>query len=284
MVRSSVVSGMFYEGDSSRLKVQIEKCFNSKFGPGLPKKSNNSQILGAVSPHAGFTYSGPCAAHTYHAIYNGKKPRSFIILSPNHTGFGRTSLTKENYETPLGIVKIDLELADSLLDNCHSLIDDMGSHIHEHSLEVQLPFLQYLYKEDFMIVPIVISSPHQCKELAIGISNTLEKFEDVCIIASSDFTHYGPNYEYTPFKENIKENVKKLDMGAIDKILAKDFNGLMEYVDENNATICGYLPIAVMIKALEKRIKETKLLKYYLSSDIIPDKENSVSYASIVFR
>jgi MEMO1 family protein len=135
-----------------------------------------------------------------------------------------------------------------------------------------------------MIVPIVISSPFYLEEIAIAIAKTMaESKKKICIIASSDFTHHGPNYEYEIFKKDVPENIKKLDFGAIEFILNKDYEGFLEYVGRKNATICGYLPIGVMLNVIAANTKKVELLKYYKSSELKPDK-NSVSYASIIFK
>jgi AmmeMemoRadiSam system protein B len=118
MTRTPVVQGMFYESDPMKLTDQIKSCFTHKLGPGIlpdKEKSKNNTIRGAIIPHAGFFYSGPCAAHTYKAIAEAKKPKTVILLAPNHTGMGRTSLIMEDYQTPLGNVEVDRELAKIML-------------------------------------------------------------------------------------------------------------------------------------------------------------------------
>jgi AmmeMemoRadiSam system protein B len=158
----------------------------------------------------------------------------------------------------------------------------MSAHINEHSIEVQLPFLQFIFKK-FKFVPIVVSSPFHLTEISEGIKKSISEYEkDILIIASSDFTHYGPNYDFVKFHDNIQQNITDLDMGAIEKIKAGDYSSFLEYIDETKATICGALPIAIMMKILNPY--KTDLLKYYKSSDIMPDGENSVSYVSMVFK
>jgi len=284
MVREPIVSGIFYDGTKEGLKKQIESMFVHDLGPGkLHSKKSGKKILAAVSPHAGYTYSGMCAAHTYKAIAEAEDIDTFIIISPNHTGVGRTSLITQNYLTPFGEVETDKEIAEMLKKNCPRLLDDINAHVNEHSLEVQLPFLQYVCK-DFKIVPIVICSPFECNEIAEGIKKVInESNKRICLIASSDFTHYGPNYEYVPFMRDEKRMTQELDNEAIGKILDLDIGGFLEVVNENDATICGAFPIGIILKVMEEKAKDVKLLKYYMSSDVIPDKENFVSYASIVF-
>ena len=284
MVREPVVAGRFYEGDKNQLESQLESCFTS--GPGLPKGSHNKEIIGAISPHAGYMCSGMGASYVYKRIAESKKlPQTFVIIGPNHTGLGRTSLLLEDFRTPLGIAKVDTAFGKLLLEN-KNLENSPLVHMNEHSIEVQLPFLQYTLK-DFMFLPIVISSYPFAEELAKALCSALKQTKRrVCIIASGDFTHYGPSYGFAPFRTNITENVKKLDFGAIELIKKLDDNGLNEYIQMTGATICGYLPIITLIKTVKLLgIKpDVKLLKYYTSGDVFGDHENSVSYASMVME
>ncbi len=282
MVREPCVAGQFYEGEKEGLLKQIRECFLSKFGPGkLPEKKKQGTVKAAIVPHAGYMFSGPCAAHAYKRIAESEQPDLFIILGPNHTGFGRTSVLLDDFSTPLGIAEVDDEFGEALMKN--SKIDnDARVHRYEHSIEVQLPFLQFCLKK-FKFLPIVISSPHYLDELAEGIRKTAEQLKKkVCVIASSDFTHFGYNYGYIPFTENVKENLEKLDKGAIKYIAKFDEEGFLRYVRETGATICGFLPIVVLMKILKNEKPESELLKYYTSSDMMGDYSNSVSYASIV--
>jgi len=290
MTREPVVSGIFYEGDADKLKKQIEKMFLSPFGPGsLPSGKSGRKVLGAIAPHAGFQYSGMGAAHVYKGIAEANNTEhidTFIVLAPSHTAMGVTSLVTENYKTPFGEVEVDKEIANELMKNCPKLREDVSAHINEHSLEVQIPFLQYI-SDEFKIVPIMVCSPFECLEVAEGIKKVIETSDkNICVIASSDFTHYGPNYDYFPYsgdEATVKRMIQEQDSEAIGKILDKDLNGFLEEVQENGMTICGYLPIGILIRAIGEKSSEIKMLKYYMSSDVIPDKENSVSYASIVF-
>jgi len=290
-MRKASVAGQFYEGNKEQLREQIKECFLSKFGPGeLPKdKENKERSLGFISPHAGFMFSGPAAAYAYKAIAESEKPDCFIILAPNHTGTGRTSFILEDFETPLGTAIVDKEFG-KLLQGSENIAEDSRAHVHEHAIEVQLPFLQFLYKDDFRFVPIIISSDINIDKVAEDLKNAIEKYEKTgkkaCIIASSDFTHYGYNYGYMPFEadSNAKENLKKLDLGAIELIKSFDSRGFMQYVNRTGTTICGFLAIYVMLKVLKDKQKCAELLTYYTSGDVIGDYANSVSYASIKIK
>ncbi len=221
-------------------------------------------------------FSGACAAHIYGALSQQVKPKTIIILGTNHSGMGGISTSIEDWATPLGVAKIDKEAIKQL-----GLEVSERAHMYEHSIEVQLPFLQYIW-EDFEFVPILVSS-------GLGVDFDLEErisgLSDVLVIASSDFTHYGFNYGYMPFSDNVRERLGELDMGAIKKIEALDEAGFTDYVAATGATICGHAPIAAAIKAAKKLgAKKAELLKYTTSGDIVGDYSSAVAYAAIVFR
>jgi len=283
MVRASSVAGQFYNGNAEALRKQIADCFRSPLGPGgLPESATDRIIKGAVSPHAGYMFSGPAAAHVYKAIAESQKPDLFLLIGPNHTGMGRTATLIEDFETPLGNARVDSDFGNDLI-NKGVLIESKTPHTYEHSLEVQLPFLQYTYQNNFRFLPIVVSSPLGLERIAGGLKKAIDRSgKKVCIIASSDFTHFGPNYGYVPFTEKIKENIKKLDTGAIGKIISKDIEGFEQYIRETGATVCGFLPIALLMRTVE--YSKCELLKYYTSADIAGDYQNSVSYAGIIFE
>jgi AmmeMemoRadiSam system protein B len=296
-MRKAVVAGQFYPADKKELKKQIELCFTNKLGPGSlpnPKAAKKTAVTGMIVPHAGYIFSGACAAHGYKALAETKKenlPETFILFGPNHTGYANAlfSLSLEDFETPLGIVKNNTELGKKLIGCSAELKEDETAHKFEHSLEVQLPFLQYIYglaKKEFSIVPIVISTNDfdRCVKMAKEISDEIKKMKTgVCMIASSDFTHYGPNYSFIPFNENIKQRLYALDRKAIEKILAFDAQGFYDLATKT--TICGASGITILLQILRGLgIKKAELLKYYTSGDVMNDYENAVGYASIIFR
>jgi len=294
-MRKPSVAGQFYEGDEDELRAQISGCFFSDFGPKrLPDGAGKERILGVISPHAGFMYSGPAAAFVYKAIAEVKKaekPDLFIILGPNHTGIGRTSHMAEDFETPLGIARHDADFA-RLLSAGGAIVEDKRAHMYEHSIEVQLPFLQFIFDDRFRFVPVVISSEINLGKVAETLKKAIIEYEKAgkkaCIIASSDFTHYGPNYGYVPFgkvsHDSVRARLRELDMGAIELIRKFDADSFLMYVKRTGSTICGMLPIYVMVKSLAGRAKAAELLSYYTSGDIIGDYSNSVSYAGMIIR
>lgn len=267
-----IVAGQFYPAGKEALLQELEKCFSSA------KADFKGKAYGIIAPHAGYVYSGNAAALSYKAIQGGKAKR-FIILAPDHNGLClNPTTTKEDFETPLGIVKTDTEFAEKLMKKCSFLKE---ARIQEHAVEVQLPFLQYLFKE-FKIVPIVIPSPQYYKELGKAIASLAK---DSVIICSSDFTHYGASYGFMPFDaKNAKEGMKKLDSGAIKFIEKLDSEGFLKYVEETGATICGEYAIAAAIEAVKAMgAKKGALLNYYTSGDIIGDYLSAVGYAAVVF-
>jgi len=285
-IRRSVAAGLFYEEDQKALREQITECFESKRGPGdLPVKNRKGFIQGAIIPHAGYIYSGPCAAWAYKALAESEIPDLYIIIGPNHTGLGGSALTTQAFETPLGIVRSDKSFANELI-NKGSITESELPHLEEHSIEVQIPFLQFINEDkinELKILPIVLSHDFDYKKLALDIKETIvETKKRATIIASSDFTHYGHNYGYLPFTTDVQKRIYQLDKKAINLIRKFDDIGFLSYVYETGATICGTIPIATLIKSIKQ--KESELLQYYTSGDLMGDYRNSVSYASIIFK
>ncbi len=286
MVREPIVAGMFYESDSEELKEQISGCFTHEFGPGSLDGTNGKKIVGVVAPHAGYPYSGPGAAWCFKEIAESELPDLFIIIGLSHSGY-RSCVSLEDWKTPLGVVKNDKEFTNKLVENSKLEVNE-EAHNQEHSLEVQLPFLQFVNKDNIdkvRFVPIIASSDLDYKEIAESIKKTIDKTNKrVIVIASSDFTHYGINYGYMPFSKDIKENLYKLDKDAIEFIEKLDSKGFLQYVNEKKTTICGQYPIAVMIELCRLLgASKANLLKYYTSGDITKDYSSSVvGYGSIV--
>jgi MEMO1 family protein len=279
MVRKPIVSGQFYPANPDRLESTIKDCFLSDFGPkSLPKKTKDKRLIGIISPHAGYTFSGPAAACAYKEIAEASHPDLFIMLGLSHSGFP-TCISIQDWETPLGLIKTDKEFQDALSE---FLPVDEEAHASEHSIEVQLPFLQYIEK-DPKIAPIIASPDLDYRKIATFIVNTIKSTKrKVTVITSSDFTHYGLNYGYIPFKDKVKENLYSLDKGAIRCIESLQPREFLQYVQKNGATICGQYPIAVLLEISKQlKAKEAALLKYYTSADIIGDYSSAVGYAAI---
>lgn len=292
-MRKAAVSGQFYASEKSKLNKQIESCFKHAFGAGMPKVPlYGGKIIGAIAPHAGYDYSGMCASHVYKELA-GNFPDTFIILGTNHSGRGNAlfALSLEDFETPIGIVKNDKTLGNALIEagSSEGLQQDETAHKYEHSIEVQLPFLQFVsntMKKDFSIVPIVVSTMDfdSCAKAAEIISNVSKMYgRQVCVIASSDFTHYGMSYGFLPFKENVRKNLYDLDRRSINHILKLDAK--LFYQEATKTTICGTAPIVVLIELCKHLgAKRARLLKYYTSGDVTKDYANAVGYASIAIE
>ena len=286
--RRPAVAGQFYEASEERLKENIKHCFTDKRGPGkLPEiKDKQKNIKGIIVPHAGFIFSGAIAAYSYKEIAENGFSDTFIILGPNHTGMGSgvATVTKGEWLTPLGKVKINKKLAEKIHKG---IIDaDPTAHRNEHSIEVQIPFLQYLAKEkEFSFVPISMSMQDIKTNIEVGeiiadaIKNTDEK---IIIIASSDFSHVGFNYmSMPPAGERVDKYAEKQDKKAIDKILKLDSKGLVETINKENISMCGYGPVSSMIAASKKlgAIK-AELLKYGTSYEVHPGS-SCVGYGAV---
>lgn len=253
------------------MRRQIEQCFLGSLGPGrLPKVgSGPRKVLGGLAPHAGYVYSGMIAAHLYARIAEDGLPKTFIVIGPNHTGMGSgLAVSYDDFETPLGVVKNDRELAKALR---RDLVDeDPASHRREHSIEVQLPFLQFLSK-DVKFVPICMG--FQDYDTAMSLGKTIRdatKDKDVVVIASTDMSHYV-----------LKEVARKKDSMALDAVKAMNPKSLYEVVQDEDISMCGYGPVMAMMAASAGG--KATVLKYATSGDVHPMRE-VVGYASAVIE
>jgi AmmeMemoRadiSam system protein B len=287
-MRYPAVAGAFYERSKDGLLRQIRECYTHPLGPGrLPQvKSGDRRILGLVVPHAGYVYSGPIAAHSYAALAADGWPSSFVILGPNHHGVGAPlAITNHEWQTPLGTVPIDADLYRRLTKP--PLEDDIRAHRDEHSIEVQLPFLQHL-QESVRFVPICMA--FQEYDLAAEVGGLVAdavKGTDVVLIASSDFTHVGPQYFQLPTRGlTAPAFAKEQDAKAIEKILALDPKGFAAKVAQAEISMCGYGPVTAMLSATKQLgAKSATLLKYGTSSDVSHDPHMAVGYGAIaVYR
>ena len=279
-IRKPAVAGSFYAGDSKSLKRQIENCFLDKIGPGEiplvnPEKQNN--ITGLISPHAGYIYSGPVEANGFYKIALDGKPDTIIILGPNHRGFGEdvSIMVEGKWETPLGELEIDAEMAEDILRNSKIIKNDNKAQQFEHSIEVQLPFIQYVFGKDIKFVPICMTRQDINTDIEIAqsiCSSVADK--NVLIVASSDFTHYEP-----------QEYAVNIDMKAINAILEFNPKKLYDMIYHQNLTMCGPGPVATMLIACKALgAKKAELLKYATSGDITGMYDQVVGYASIIIR
>lgn len=273
--RKPAAAGMFYAGTKEDLRKQIESCFEDTKGPGsIPEVSEGPRsLLGLVSPHAGYPYSGPIAAHGFSYLASDGMPSRIVILGPSHSGTGEdVSIdTSDYWSTPLGEVSLDLTFAEEISDESDLIEMDSTAHSSEHSLEVQIPFLQYLFSDEFKIVPICIK--RQTRNVSKSLGKTLGKRLDgnTLIIASSDFTHYEP-----------MDIAKSKDREAVELIENMDWEGFLNLVSEKNLSICGYSPIAILLIASQiAGAERTELFNYATSGDTAGSPEQVVGYCSL---
>jgi hypothetical protein len=274
-----VVAGSFYEGEESLLRERIESCFKSELGPGeLPQGSpgNKRTLKAAIAPHAGYVYSGPPAAHTYLEMFNDGRPDHIVILGPNHTGFGaRLAVCEEDWMTPLGKVKYDSELGRAIIEENEYATSDCLAHNNEHSIEVQLPFLQYIFPDELSFVPICVSDQKWeiCESIGETIAN-LSKDMDILVLTRSDITHHEP-----------ADVAKKKDNQAMEYLEYMDPKGFLQFVQDHRISICGAGPIAAALQyANEMEATGFELLKYTNSGDVLGDHKSVVAYVSAAFR
>jgi len=277
-VREPAVAGRFYPDSKTELTKKINSYLDKALIESLPGKP-----VAIISPHAGYQYSGAVAAYGFKAIKDYKYKR-VIILAPSHYSRyrGASILDVDAYKTPLGLVNLNSGICNNLVNNPPFIGTFKNAHKREHSLEVQLPFLQTVLGDDFELIPVLISRLNS--EEVDFIADKLRPLidEDTLIVVSSDFTHYGHGYDYVPFKKDVEANIRKLDHGAIERILALDLDGFFRYKGATGITACGFMPISVMMKILPSNV-QGKVLNYDTSGNILDDFNTSVSYASIVF-
>ncbi|MFH0935493.1 MAG: AmmeMemoRadiSam system protein B [Candidatus Omnitrophota bacterium] len=266
-LRKPAYAGQFYPATAAGISRQIEA-----FIPGLAQKID---IIGCVLPHAGYAYSGRVAVETVAQI--NIKQRIFL-LGPSHTGIGApfSIITRGKWQTPLGEVEIDSQLAKRVLERCKLLEEDSSAHLSEHSLEVELPILQY-FKKDFKIVPIVFMPGDSgvLKEIgrAIGEAAGEPPFKDsTLIVASSDMTHY-----------ESEDQARRKDKIAIEAIIELDEDKLYQKVRQLDISMCGYAPAVAMISAAKLLgAKNARLVRYENSGEVTGDKSSVVGYAGIL--
>lgn len=289
-VRPPARAGQFYPASKRALKEKIEECFTSSIGPGsIPDlNSGGVEIKGGVVPHAGYEFSGPVAAHVYGSIAEGGFPDTFVILGPKHSdpfGGGRVppvAVTKETFKMPFGDVPVNQDIVEEIIGGPIEVSSD--AHASEHSIEVQLPFLQY-FSEDIDFVPVLISSQNLnvAEKVGKSLKDALEGRE-ATLIASTDFTHCGPNYgQLPPNGKSVGEFAKEQDQKAIDRILELDASGLSRVVDENNISMCGPAGVEAVIFAIKGEVQSGNLLKYATSQDVGSGR-NAVGYGGIIFK
>ena len=266
MKREPAVAGYFYPRSAKELTAMIKSY--------LPEDTSRRKAKGILAPHAGYIYSGSTAGKVYAST---ELTDTIIILCPNHTGRGESIalMDKGTWITPIGEVSINTALAHFMLQNNADIRIDKKAHQDEHSLEVQLPFIQFLKKE-FSIVPICIRA-HQfekMEQLGLSIAKAINDLQsDVLVIASSDMTHYEP--------AKVAERKDRL---AIEQMLKLNAKGLYDTIMEYNISMCGFLPATALLIAMKKlNASKAELVDYSNSGDTTGDYSEVVAYAGMIF-
>lgn len=273
-----VVAGKFYPKEREKLLESIENCYSSPHGPGeiaSPAGGELEGSLGIVVPHAGYEFSGPVAAHAYSWLAQFGRPSEVIIIGTNHSGFGPPAAIakKGKWVTPLGGVEINEELANEISRGSSEIKNLTTPFSREHSLEVQLPFLQHLWGSDFSFVPICIKD--QGREIAEEVSGAIEEAVSpgTLVIASTDFSHYEP-----------EEVARDKDNKAIEAIMDMDIEGFYARISEYGISICGYGAVAALMDFAASRELTPEELKYATSGEVSGYGEEVVGYSAIGFE
>jgi AmmeMemoRadiSam system protein B len=263
--RKSAVGGYFYPGREDALRTMVEGMLDSEM--------KKEKAVCVVSPHAGFEYSGPVAGAVFSSV---QLPGTFVILGPSHRPIqSRIAIMKQGtWETPLGDVKIDTSLAELMMAHSSFIEEDELAHVSEHSLEVQLPFIQCL-REDAAIVPLCLSyhiSFEELEELGQAIAKGIQEYkQDVLVVASTDMSHY------------VDQSVaKQKDFLAIERILELDARGLHDIVERENISMCGFQPTtSAIVASKELGGEKASLVLYQTSGDRTGNFSEVVGYAGI---
>jgi AmmeMemoRadiSam system protein B len=266
-VRRPAVAGSFYDGDAKHLARDVREYLGDPCTAG--------PAFGAVAPHAGYVYSGPVAGAVYARI---DVPATAVVLCPNHTGLGARAAVEPSdaWRTPLGDVRVDRALAGRLVELAPSLTEDSLAHVREHSLEVQLPFLQ-LRRPDVAIVPVCLGAPDLalCREVGHALATLVaESGEPPLLIASSDMNHY-----------ESRAVGRAKDDRALARVEALDAEGLFRTVLAENITMCGFLPAtALLFAAREAGVSAAKVVARRDSGDETGDTSSVVGYAGVILQ
>ena len=272
--RPPAVAGQFYPSDGRELARQIEACFTDPRGPGkLPphRRSSRRKVVAAVVPHAGYIYSGAIAAHVYARVAAERPPRSVLVLGVDHHGAGRgAALSSRAWLTPLGPTAIDAELVRALTRGPVEV--DEAAQAREHSIEVQLPFLEYVLPKPKFVPLQVRFGPYRFLQQVAEVVREATADGDVLLLASTDFSHYVP-----------AEEARRYDRMAIDAILARDPARLYDVVERERISMCGIAPTTVLLSALAGRPLVPTLLRWGHSGEVEPMTE-VVGYAALVLE
>lgn len=272
MIRKACVSGLFYESNPEFLKNDVEELFS------YVNESNYdySSVVAGIIPHAGYVYSGKTACYTFNEIAKGELPDIFIIIGPNHTGYGTMIdvCDFDKWESPLGLVDVDNEFIDELLNVDENVYVDNSAHLREHSIEVEIPLIQHICaNHEFKIVPIVISQqiPKLCENLAKSIKAVSDKLNRKCmVIASTDLNHYDDEKTTQFLDDKIIKSVESMDM-----------NHMVKEINDYDISMCGFGPVIVANNYAKLQNADTSIvLNHTTSGETSGDYDSVVGYMS----
>lgn len=264
MQRQPAVAGQFYPGNKQALRTALAEL--------IPENTAPQTVKAVISPHAGYVYSGAVAGQLFSQI---TIPVTVLIIGPNHHGAGAAAALYPDGEwlTPLGAVSINARLNDLLLQHTRYIQSDKVAHQQEHSLEVQLPFIQYLHP-GVTIAALCLGHGDYAslRDIGQGIAAAIKEYdEEVLIVASSDMTHY-----------ESAVSARRKDQQALERVLALDGSGLLETCRQQGITMCGVVPVTVALEAaLQLGATQAELVAYGTSGDVTGDNEQVVGYAAV---
>jgi AmmeMemoRadiSam system protein B len=272
------VAGQFYPSEPEELTALIDQCYLHPLGPGRtpPEAKTKADLVAVVSPHAGYIYSGPVAAHSYLPVSSLRNPEIIVVVAPNHYGIGSgvSTFKSGEWETPLGRLKVDSAAAEKLSNLAEIVSFDPAAHRLEHSLEVQLPFLQRIYGDavPFLPISLLFQDIETARTMSAAVAE-LVRGRRAVLVASSDLTHYEP-----------ADAARKKDMALLQEVLRQDLEGMYSTLERLNVTSCGFGAIATVMEASKSLgLTRSELLKYATSGDTTGDNLQVVGYGALRF-
>jgi MEMO1 family protein len=284
-VRKPAVAGSFYPEVEAELRKAIESSYMNRLGPGrLPSRETVAaapELKACVCPHAGYVYSGPIAAHSFLDVSQLRTPDVVVIVGPNHYGLGSGVATygEGEWETPLGNVPVDKDASKRIIELTGFVEVDPEAHRREHSIEVQLPFLQHLYGGSFTFLPISLAFQDKAtaRDLGKGLAELLKEAAETdtsaVLIASSDLTHYEP-----------ASQAKEKDTALLKHVQRMDLDAFYTTLERRNITACGYGAIATVMEACRLLgYAKGRVNAYATSGDVTGENDAVVGYPSVSF-
>jgi AmmeMemoRadiSam system protein B len=275
------VAGTWYPAEEASLARTVDDLLEAASGE---TESDSGRIVALIGPHAGYVYSGRVAGEGFRGL-RGQEVGRVILIGPSHyeAFTGAVVPEADAYRTPLGDVELDGVAIETLARHPRITASNrpFGP---EHSLESEIPFLQRVLAPGWRLIPLLLGSGASgavAQEIANALRPLLD--ETTLVVVSSDFTHYGPRFGYVPFHDDVRERIRSLDMGAVERIRRRDVSGFERYLHETGATICGRDAIDVLLRLLPENV-EGQLTAYDTSGSLTGEWDHSVSYASMTFR